>query len=127
MPIQLDLQENGRVLYVKVTDPFTAQDFNTSIKEQLPYYDNATNVLHQLINFSQVKKLPRNILAISNSIPAVVHPNRGHLVVIGANPFMQTMGEIIRVMSVNVIKFVATDEEALDYIHKVIARESPKT
>ena len=125
MPVKPELRENGRVIYLEFTEPFTGQDFADSIKNVTVYYDNAADILHQLADVSKIRTLPKNVFTLSRTAPAVAHPKRGHLVIIGANSFIQVIGEAVkRMMRYGVIKFVSTEDDAWTYIRNVIAEES---
>lgn len=125
MPVEQELRENGRVIYVRITDPLTAEELMASAKEQTRFYDNAEGVLHQLADFSKLSTLPNHILRLAQNVPGIKHPKRGQLIVIGANTFVHVVGEMLmRLMHFNTIKFASTEAQAWNEIRKVIEKET---
>src|SRR5260221_9499444 len=125
MPITLELREDNHVLYGVLVDPLSALDMNNSVVEQIPIYDSAVGKLHQLANVKGVTRLPSGILGIRRGSPVFNHPNRGQLVLVGAQGFVRNIGEVLmKIARFDSVKFFDAEPEGWEYLRKVIADET---
>jgi hypothetical protein len=126
MPITMDLQEEGHVLYIKFADPWTLNDLEHAYKTELGLRDSAGFKLHTLLDVTQLRQIPPGFLAVAKRTPSFSHPRRGDLVVIGATAFARVLGEtLMRITRASQIKFFNTPDEGRIYLQKILRAETP--
>lgn len=128
MPATLELRENGHLVWTKFTDPWTLAELETIGKEERNLRDNSKEIIHSLVDVREMKRIPPGLINVARRMPILNHPTRGHMVVVGASAFATALVEtLIKITRATKIKFFKTEEEAVEYIRKVIAEEAPKT
>src|SRR5258708_2429694 len=95
MPMTTEPRENGRVIYIIATDPVTLEDFEKSFVIQNELLDRGTAKVHQFVNVTQMRQVPRNAIKLRENSPILHHPNAGILVFVGANAFVRIISETI--------------------------------
>jgi hypothetical protein len=124
MPIDLELRENDRILYVKYKDPWTFAEMQTAFKEDLSYRDNSPLIMHTLISVTELRKIPPPMITTARKTPSLTHPRRGQMVVVGAMAFIQALAEAIgRLTHNSQLKFFRTEEQGMSYLRQVIEQE----
>src|SRR4051794_17017846 len=101
MPITFELCENGYAIHIKVSDPWTTQELLAMYEAERPLFDQAVNIIHTLVDLTGSRQVPSNVLSARKGSPHIEHPNKGHLVIVGASPLAQTLVET----AVRVIRF----------------------
>ena len=128
MPIAIELREDHHVIYTKITDPVSVDDFDNATLIMTPLYDNALGKVHQLVNAREMRRVPQGIMRIRTNTPILNHRNRGQLVMVGANTFLRSIAEIMfKLVQFDSVKFFSTDDEAWIYLRNVIANEQELT
>ncbi len=124
MPVILSFCEDGYVVYVAVEDPWAVNDILSLYEQEKAHYDKVSHKVHALYNLSKVRQMPTNALAAARGNPALYHPNRGQMAIVGAKSFTRTIAEIItRVARFDRIVFFDTDEQAWKYLRELIVEE----
>jgi hypothetical protein len=125
MPVKCELRENGHVVYITVTDPWTAHELQAIYSVERPFFDQAHHRVHTLANLTAAHRVPSGLLGARNGSPHVFHPNKGEIVVVGANSLIQMLlNTVIRVVRFEGLKLFATEEEAWAYLRELIASET---
>ncbi len=122
MPVTQELIENGRILQVVFTDPWTERDMTGLFPQAQQYYDNARQKIHMLIEMRSRHATQGALRA--RYAPGLSHPNSGSIAVVGANSIARTLGEaVFRLAHFGRAKFFDTREEALSYLRQLLAEE----
>ena len=129
MPITMDIRENGWVLYLVLTDPWTVEEMWHFVEENRRYRDQCPHTVHVCYNLHDNKYLPPNVLRLSHGAPDVYHPRSGQVVLVGANPTVRSIIEIIfRLVRYDKFKFFSNEQDAWlylrDFINPVEATQS---
>jgi hypothetical protein len=123
MPVTIAPVENGQVLKITISDPWTMQQLIDTFPEANKFITSAPGKVHSIIDLLQMKSVPSNALGGRNS-PSIVHPNSGYVFVVGASKFAQTLTEVaFKVARYNKVQFFSTMESALEQLHKAMAQE----
>ena len=124
MPITAEFSEQGHVFWLKITDPWTMHEIAAVFHDAMPHFDAATYKIHTLANVTETKSLPSGVLSIRQGNPTLIHPNRGHAVVVGANSFVKSIGDVVtRIAKFKSVQFHNTEEQAWAYLRQLIASE----
>jgi hypothetical protein len=125
MPVTVELRENGHIVYLKFTDPWSIANLTAAYKEELPFYDNAAFKVHSLLDLTQAHRLPPGMMNGRQGSPALFHANRGVIVVIGANRFMQALANTsAKIVRYDGFRFFEKLDEGWDFLRGVIAGET---
>jgi SpoIIAA-like len=126
MPVKQELRDNGRILQVTFTDPWTVKEMTDHFPEAQQYYDSATHKIHMLIDM-QSRVGTQGALRARHA-PGLVHRNSGFIAVAGANALARTLGEtVFRLARFDRAKFFDNQEAALAYLRQLIASEETVT
>src|SRR4051794_30698536 len=124
MPVTYELCENGHAIHIKITNPWTIQELLAIYENERPLFDHAAGNLHTLVDVTETRQIPSNALSARKGSPHFEHPNKGHLVIAGANPLLQALVEAtIRIIRFEELKFCHTPDEGWAYLREVIASE----
>jgi hypothetical protein len=127
MSIKMESLEEGHILYVTITDPWTVAEMEAMYVKETALRDESKFVMHTLINVSNMRKLPPGLISIARRTPSLTHPRRGHMVVVGATAFAQAITEtLVRITRALQTRFFKTEDEAINYLRTVIASEVKK-
>ena len=128
MPLTFEVRENGRLVCARITDPWTLAELETFGRQEKLVRDGSHVVIHSLVDVRGMHRIPPGFLNMARRMPVLNHPTRGHMVIIGASAFATALTEtLIKITRAGKIKFFKTEEDAIEYIRKVIAEEAPKT
>jgi hypothetical protein len=124
MPVTYELCENGHAIHINITYPWTTRELIAIYENERPLFDHATSKLHTLVDVTESRQTPSNALSARKDSPHFEHPNKGHLVIVGANPLIQALVEAtIRIIRFEELKFCRTADEGWAYLREVIASE----
>jgi hypothetical protein len=122
MPVKQELSDNGRILQVTFTDPWTVKEMTDLFPQAQQHYDNTTQKIHLLVNM-QSRHGTQGALRARHA-PGLVHRNSGAIAVSGANALARTLGEaVFRLARFDRAKFFDSQEAALAYLRELIASE----
>jgi len=123
MPATVELLENNRVIYFNYTEPWTIDELNGVIEGAHTYMKNATQKLHMIANVRNIHSVPPQIFRTRNA-PILSHVNSGNMAVVGAPSLVKTLSEaLFRIASYKKSVFFNTEDEAWNYIRKLITSE----
>jgi len=129
VPVTFDLRENDRVVYFKISDPWTLEEVlakfaeTTAIRDQL-YLTNPNRQVHSLIDLTEAKTAPPGALRSRNS-PGMTHASRGKSVAAVTAPLVRDiMITIFKVMHTDGA-LVETVDEAWAYLRPIL--DQPET
>jgi hypothetical protein len=123
MPVTNEFVENGRVLVTTASDPWETHEMMAFWPEDRAHRNSMTQRVHLIIDITHTNYPPKHILQLHRT-PSVTHPNRGLIVVVGANSFSKTFVEMIfRLARYERVKFFATMHEAINFLRRVMATE----
>jgi len=126
MPVKQELCENGRILQVTFTDPWTVKEMTDLFPQAQQIYDNASRKIHMLISMGSRYGTQGALRA--RHAPGLTHRNSGFIAVAGANTLARTLGEaVFRLARFDRAKFFDSQEAALAYLRELIAREETVT
>ena len=110
-----------------MTDPLDFQELSRTFTEEHKIRESTKFVMHALVDVRELKRFPPGSITMGRRSPALVHPRRGHLVLVGAVAFLEAfLGTLARIVRFSNVKFVKTEEEGMAYLRKVIAEEAAK-
>jgi hypothetical protein len=123
MPSTMEMREDGHVLFIRITDPWSVEEFaNQSYGPTQAYYDKAEHLVHTIICLD-AKKTPDHLLKGRRGAPALSHPNAGQLVIVGASPLLRSLIEVMYKLSgFTRGEFFANEDEAWRYLRQIIAQ-----
>ena len=123
MPIKNELIENGHVLLSVYETPWGLEDLVGFNALAAKHYAQATHKIHLLIDARQMGTIPYGVLR-SRAYSHFTHPRSGAIAVVGASTIARALAEtVLRLAHFDRAKFFMTQEEALEYLRTVIARE----
>ena len=123
MPVTQELIENGRILLVTFSDPWTAKEMVGLFPESRRFYDAAERPIHMLIDVRQARVSTPSALR-AREAPALKHPMGGDVAVVGAAPIIRAFGEMtFRLARFDRVAFFETYEEGLAFLKARIAEE----
>src|SRR4051794_10786689 len=121
MPIHMEPRENGRVIFYKLTDPWTIPELAGLYPENKVIRDKSEKKVHVIADVSESHKLPDGILKLRGVSPDIAHPTSGYLIVVGAKSFMRNLFEVaFKLLRSGRLKFVATEQEAWAQVYEII-------
>jgi hypothetical protein len=123
MPVTQVLIENGRILLVTFSDPWTAKEMLSLFPEARRLYDAAERPIHMLIDVRQARASTPSALR-AREAPALRHPMGGDVAVVGAAPIIRAFGEMtFRLARFDRVAFFDAYEESLAFLRARIAGE----
>lgn len=125
LAIQYELARDGRVLWQTFTDPVDMVEVAVhSTKMLRAYFDPATKPIHTISDFSQITKLPSNIISGSVNLVNNSHPMSGELILITKNRFVTLMARVFIQSAPNTkISLCRTLNEAWKIIDQLLEEE----
>jgi hypothetical protein len=123
MPVTQELIENGRILLVTFSDPWTAQEMVSLFPEARRFYDAAERPIHILIDTRRSKMPAPNALR-AREAPALRHPMSGSAAIVGASAIARAVAEVaLKLAHFDRAAFFDTYEEGLAFLRARIAEE----
>ncbi len=121
VPIKFDIRENGWVIYLLLTDPWTVEEMWPYVEMNRLHREQCMHPVHSFYNLIGNRRLPPNVLRLRHGSPDLVHPRSGQVILIGANPTVGSVIEVIfRLARFNRFKFFSTEEEGWAYLQVLI-------
>src|ERR1044071_6953713 len=123
MPVTLQLEENGRIMFWHLTDPWTMPELVAHYKQSQDIFNNATHVVHVLVDLHEARNVPSGVLKARYNADWS-HPRSGYTVVIGSNLLIKrTLELLFRITRFNRLKFFDDEAAARAYLNEVIAAD----
>ena len=96
MPVEVKIERDGRAVLTTFLEPLDMHEIveanDKSTREHLQF---ATKPVHSIIDTTQIRKLPSNMLSNSLSMSRKLHPMVGTMVVVSSNGFINAMSAIL--------------------------------
>ena len=115
MPVTFDLREQGRVIYFKISEPWTMQEVldgftqTQAIRDKI-YAEDPQRRVHSLIDLMEVTNAAPGVLR-SRRAPGITHPGRGEYVVAASYLLARDlMATVFKVMHIDGKLFSSLDE-----------------
>ena len=125
MPVEHTLMENGRVTYLKLTDPFTVDEIADVLSDDKALKDQSQVKIHSIIDLSACRRLPDGILRLRNT-PSIRHEMTGDTVIVGAPAAAKAIMSVFSQLSGGrAFIYVQTADEAWAYLFEKISQEDP--
>src|SRR5438128_4715631 len=116
MPVTIELQENGSVVYWKIEDLWKLSELITYYKQAEAIFNNSSNVIHSLVDVQYARQIPAGALSVRHST-TWHHPRSGQTAIVGASPLIRAMAEtIFQLVRFNRARFFDSEAEARNYL-----------
>src|SRR5689334_725499 len=112
MPITMDLRENNRVFYYRVTYPSHLSEL-TPLKAQVQAVrDQYPHRIHVIANLTEVRVVPTDILSLRRNSPNLNHPRAGFVFIVTQSPYVRSIVAIIaRLANTDKLRIASKEEE----------------
>jgi hypothetical protein len=122
MPISMEPRENGRVLYIVFTDPWSIGDLKMLLQQIAVYLREVNPQAHMLVDLTRTHVIPPDaVQQVFNDLRAI-EPEMGEVILVGATRAMQLLGELVfRLFHFGPIQFYDSMEAAWAYVEKTLA------
>ena len=121
MPIVTTPIEDGRILYLTVTDPLTSDDIRSI--NNAGYIADVPFELHILIDIRALKAVNPGLLKPSTFVN-VNHKNHGQMAIVGANPMVRIISNnIMSALGFRRVRFYASIDEAREWLETRVAAD----
>jgi len=127
MPVNTQLEENGFVLSMVISDPFMITDLLATYTQAQSLFDNSTHKIHTLVDLRAMKNVPRNALTGRNS-PSLWHQNSGYVVIVGGSLYAEEIIKVaFKIVKYDRVKFFKDISLAWDFLRTSIAKDEVRT
>lgn len=124
MPVTLDLRENGHVIYLIITDPWSIQDVASLQGQNRAYLDASSHRVHTLVSIRS-QHVPSGIFSARPSRPGLANPHSGQIVIVGAPTFLKVIAEtMFKIAHYTRSSFFDTEEQVWTYLRHLITEEN---
>ncbi|PJF35622.1 MAG: hypothetical protein CUN49_09625 [Candidatus Thermofonsia Clade 1 bacterium] len=124
MPITQKFEANGRIVCVKMADPWTVDEMLAAFKEAERHLEAATKPIHMLVDMREAVRTTHGALR-AREAPVLRHPMGGEIAVFGINLAGRILAEtVLRLARFQRAHFFETEAEARAYLNKLIAEEA---
>jgi len=126
MPILMEMRENGRVVLIRVSDPWTIDDMDRFFAQVKPHVDQSSQLVYVLLDMTSARGVPSRLVIRLRNEPMLTHPNYAETAVVNANPVIQALfGVAAAVFHLKPARFLKSEDEAWDYLRAKIAANEP--
>ncbi len=94
MPIVMEPRENGRVLLIRVSDPWTIDDLDQLFDQIRQCVEHCDHPVYSLIDMTLARGIPPRFLIRLQQEPLLTHPNFGGAVFANAGSVMQALFDV---------------------------------
>lgn len=116
MPITTTPSDDGRILFLTITDPLTSAEVHQSRVDGAAYFDSVPFEVHILIDIRALKAVNPSILT-PGTFGNVTHDNHGLMAVVGANPMIRVVANrIMSALGYARVRFYSSEAEARDWL-----------
>jgi hypothetical protein len=124
MPVSTILVEEGHIIHQVFTDPWSVDEVIAMRPKIMGYLAQTPHKIHYLADISRTRRLQPGLMRTSQS-PFLHHPQFGRIVIVGATPLFQSIGEtIFRITGFEQGKFFQTETDAWAFLREIIKSES---
>jgi hypothetical protein len=131
MPANLEILENGQVIRVTISDPWTSSEFGPLYQQDREHRDSMQlshpgEKVHLLVDMTGIKNPSQGFLQ-ARQTPSISHPTAGYIVITGANSMMKSMSEaIMRITRFSRVRFFNTYEVGITFLRKAILDQAKR-
>lgn len=123
MPVLQDFIADRIVLY-RAVDPWLVREIIFYYDAEVAFRAGRRWVVHTLVDLSQAKAFPSDIIKAVTRSPSMYHPRAGFIVITGANSmFMVFIRAIIRVSGKDKIVFFDDLVSGMEFLAEKISAE----
>ncbi len=94
MPINIELGDDGYILYYTIRDPWTIQDLMEAYQKELQLRDSVDHIVHSIVDFTNTHQIPKNWLQAKQG-PGLTHPRAGEMLIVGISPAVKILFDTI--------------------------------
>ena len=124
MPVSMELRENGRVVFIVLSDPWNTGDLRSLLRQISDYLRDIYPQAHMLVDLTRAKVIPTDALQQIFEDLRAFKPDSGEVILVGATRAMQLLGELVfRLFHLGSIRFLDTQEAAWALLKEFIAGE----
>jgi hypothetical protein len=124
MPISMEPRENGRVLYIVFTDPWSVGDLKLLLQQIAVYLQEVNPQAHTLVDLTRAHLIPPDAVQQVFNELRPIKPDLGDVILVGATRAMQLLAELVfRLFHFGPIQFYDTQDAAWAYLEKILADE----
>lgn len=121
MPISMSYAEDGQIIHLIITDPWSLDEMTKLYIEQRQHLTAAQNKVHTLLDMQATHQIPSGLLSARQGAPTVSHPNAGELAIVGAPNFVKTLADIgFRLVRFNRARYFDDELAAWSYLREHI-------
>ncbi|HLY28248.1 MAG TPA: hypothetical protein VKQ72_18015 [Aggregatilineales bacterium] len=123
MPISVEMQEDGYVMFWRIADPWTVKELKEYYPQAKVYLDAATHIVHTLVDLRDAHRVSSDVLS-GRHTSTWNHPRSGQMAVIGASGIVKmTLDTVFRLVQFTRIRFFDSERDARTYLRQLIAQE----
>lgn len=119
MPIEKALTENGRIMRIMVSDPWTFKEMWDTLKQVHHSLDGVSQKVHLLFDLTRSRRIPMDMMQMA-SRPDIGHPKTDQLIFLGANFATRMMiGTLARAQRADNVHFFDDESKAQALLNKL--------
>lgn len=124
MPITMELRENNRVFYYRVTYPSHLSELAPLREQVQAIRDQYPHRIHVIANLTEVRTVPADILSLRRDNPNLNHPRAGLVFIVTPSSYIRSIAAIIaHLTNTDKLRMVTIEEEAWTAVRKLIESE----
>lgn len=113
--------EEKTIIRIHAHDPWAIDEYSWAVQHAWSLIESVENPVHIIIDFTDVRSFPRNLLSAAPTTNKHIHPRQRLVVAVNISPYLQTMMRVaIRVfprLGQNLL-FAQNLQDAYDLIQK---------
>lgn len=125
MPINLELIEDGHILWFQVDEPWNADDIPPAKEKSRRIFQQAQHTVHSLVDLRRAKVNLPLLTAAQQVIGGEPFPNSGQIAIVGVSGMMQLIIRPALMVTGNAdtLRFFKTFEEAKAHLRRQISQK----
>ncbi len=121
MPVSVEWIVEGRVLYNRLTDPYTDDEVVSGSEHVVQHLNNATDPVFFIVNTVGLTSFPRNVVKATSSVQSwLTHRNMRQLIVISNNSAVRFISLLATQVQRNKVILHGSVDDALAYIGRQV-------
>jgi hypothetical protein len=124
MPVSMESRENGRVVFIVLSDPWNTGDLRSLLQQITVYLRDVYPLAHMFVDLSGARVIPPDVLQQIFEDLRSFRPDRGEVILVGATRAMQLLGELVfRLFHLGSIRFLDSQAAAWALLEELMAGE----